>query len=108
MGVPGGLPGDTRKLCVCGRGVIHVFSILTMVMVLRIYTYVKAYIVHFQYVQLLCVTIISQYSCFFKRSRNLSEVLRKNLQRLKNAFSTRIIKASFLTWNQLSADNLKN
>lgn len=51
MGVPGGLPGDTRKLCVCGRGVIHVFSILTMVMVLRIYTYVKAYIVHFQYVQ---------------------------------------------------------
>lgn len=52
MGVPGGLPGDTRKLCVCGGGaVIHVFSILTMVMVLRIYTYVKAYIVHFQYVQ---------------------------------------------------------
>lgn len=50
MGVPGGLPGDTRKLCGCG-GVIHIFSSLTMVMVLWIYTYVKAHSVHFQYVQ---------------------------------------------------------
>lgn len=57
----------------------------------------------FNMCNLLCNNYISV-SCL-KKSRDLSEVLRKILERFKNVFPA---KRGQLTWDQLPTDNLKN